>query len=247
MILRVRHSRSEARLPRHSRPVIKPRKLPIQARSTQLVADILRAAIRVLEREGPHKFTTVRVAETAGVSVGSLYQYFPNKQSILYRLQAEEWERTSGAIEAILGDERNPPAARLRAMIRFFFQSECDEGPLRFALDAAAPEYHTAPESRAHRQRSHEIFLRFMESAAPRATARQRTFAAQLAFMTVTALGKQVSEKSPTKAEVIRWADAVSDMLVGTLAGLAPKRARGGRSSRQVRFPLDKDRPGTGA
>jgi hypothetical protein len=59
--------------------------------------------------------------------------------------------------------------------------------------------------------------------------------------------GKQVSEKSPTKAEVTRWADAVSDMLIGTLAGLAPKRARGGRSSRQVRFPLDKDRPGTGA
>src|ERR1700761_4435131 len=108
-------------------PATSPRKLPSQARSTELVAAILQAAIRVLERDGAQKFTTIRVAETAGVSVGSLYQYFPNKQAILYRLQVEEWEKTGATIDAILGDVTRPPAERLRTMLRAFFRSECDE------------------------------------------------------------------------------------------------------------------------
>ena len=88
-------------MPRPQRPAIDPRKLPVQARSTQLVADILKAAVRVLEREGALRFTTIRVAEAAGVSVGSLYQYFPNKQAILFRLQVDEWEATGATIDAI--------------------------------------------------------------------------------------------------------------------------------------------------
>lgn len=55
------------------------RKQPQQARSTGLVAAILDAAVQVLEKDGSQRFTTARVAERAGVSVGSLYQYFPNK------------------------------------------------------------------------------------------------------------------------------------------------------------------------
>lgn len=58
------------------------RKEPRQDRSRALVHAILDATIRVLEREGPDALTTVRVAEVAGVSVGSLYQYFPNKRAL---------------------------------------------------------------------------------------------------------------------------------------------------------------------
>lgn len=58
-------------------------KIPRQARSMQLVHDLLDAGIVVLEREGAEGFTTNRVAEVAGVSVGSLYQYFSNKEMIL--------------------------------------------------------------------------------------------------------------------------------------------------------------------
>src|SRR6185312_11776528 len=58
----------EARLPRLLTPITAPRKQPKQQRSTHLVDAILKAAIRVLEREGAAAFTTVRVAEKAGVS-----------------------------------------------------------------------------------------------------------------------------------------------------------------------------------
>ena len=54
------------------------------SRSQHLVAAILEAALQVLEKEGAQRFTTTRVAERAGVSVGSVYQYFPNKASILF-------------------------------------------------------------------------------------------------------------------------------------------------------------------
>src|ERR1700691_378588 len=157
-------------------PVISARKAPRQARSTRLVEDTLEAAVRILARDGAQRFTTIRVAEEAGVSVGSLYQYFPNKQAILYRLQLDEWESTGEAIDAILSDDGLAPAQRLRKLLRTFFQSECDEAPLRLALDALAPSYHAAPESRARRRRSQATVGAFVKAAAPGATARQRRF-----------------------------------------------------------------------
>lgn len=210
-------------MPRPKRPVTNPRKQPVQARSTQLVADILKAAVRVLEREGAQRFTTIRVAQAAGVSVGSLYQYFPNKQAILFRLQVEEWDKTSSTIDAILADSSQPPAKRLRTMMRAFFRSECEEAPLRTALDAAAPDYHDAPETREKRARSQRIVMAFVTAAAPRASLAQRRFAADLVSMTTGAIGKQVSERRPSDAEVDRWADAVAAMLTAYLDSLAPR------------------------
>lgn len=207
-------------MPKRSRPALVPRKEPVQARSAQLVADILKAAIRVLEREGPHRFTTIRVAETAGVSVGSLYQYFPNKQAILFRLQLDEWEATGEMMDRLLADKSKSPAARLRGVVRAFFQSECDEAPLRLALDAATPNYHDAPEAHAGRAKSYELVSEFVAAAAPRASAAQRRFAGEMIFMTITAIGKQVSERRPTKQALTRWADAVADMLTTYLAHL---------------------------
>lgn len=203
-----------------------PRKRPVQARSAQLVSDILQAAIRVLEREGAQRFTTIRVAEQAGVSVGSLYQYFPNKQAILVQLQRDEWERTGATLAALLGDTTRTLDERLRATFRAFFRSEVDEAPLRLALDAAAPSYRDAPESSSARARMAGIVASFIAAAAPRASRSQRELAAQLLLATLEALGKHVSERDLTLDEVDRWADATTEMVRGYLARLAPRRNR---------------------
>lgn len=58
-------------------------KIPRQPRSVEMVHCILNAGMHVIEAEGLHAMTTNRVAERAGVSVGSLYQYFANRESIL--------------------------------------------------------------------------------------------------------------------------------------------------------------------
>ena len=60
---------------------LEPRKTPVQARSTVTVEAISEATIQVLLRHGAERLTTTRVAQRAGVSVGTLYQYYPNKQS----------------------------------------------------------------------------------------------------------------------------------------------------------------------
>jgi AcrR family transcriptional regulator len=104
------------------------RKQPKQARSTDLVAAILEAAVQVLAKEGAQRFTAARVAEKAGVSVGSLYQYFPNKAAILFRLQSDEWRQTSELLRGILEDGTRPPLERLRKLVHAFIRSECEEG-----------------------------------------------------------------------------------------------------------------------
>ncbi|MDQ0463980.1 AcrR family transcriptional regulator [Caulobacter ginsengisoli] len=69
---------------------LSPRKQPVQARSRALVEAILVAAARVLEQSGLEGFNTNRVAEAAGVSVGSLYQYFPGKTALLAALVRQD-------------------------------------------------------------------------------------------------------------------------------------------------------------
>src|SRR5215510_13475027 len=64
-----------------------PRKTPRQSRSVFTVDAILEAATYILVKEGWDKFTTNRMAERAGVNIASLYQYFPNKESIVVELQ----------------------------------------------------------------------------------------------------------------------------------------------------------------
>jgi AcrR family transcriptional regulator len=94
-----------------SRPSpLKPRKTPRQQRSTETVNVILEAAARVLERHGLAGFTTNAVAERAGVSIGSLYQYFPSKEALTATLIRRE---TSTLIEnaAAAFDEASGRAA----------------------------------------------------------------------------------------------------------------------------------------
>lgn len=208
-------------MPRRPKTTIHPRKLPQQARSTELVAAILEAAIRVLARDGARRFTTIRVAAAAGVSVGSLYQYFPNKEAILFRLQVDEWARTSALLGALFADRRLLPAERLRAVMRAFFASERDEAPLRHALDALGPTFAHAPEALAVRARSERIARAFVREAAPRATPKRRRFATELLQLTMGALGKEVSELDLSPTELDRWADAVAAMLMGYIATLA--------------------------
>jgi AcrR family transcriptional regulator len=200
---------------------ISARKKPLLARSERLVATILEAAIRVLARDGAQRFTTARVAETAGVSVGSLYQYFPNKESILFRLQTDEWRQTAALIDGILDDKTLAPLDRLRAVVRAFFRSECEEAEMRIALSDAAPLYRNAPETREQRAAGRRRTQAFMREVLPGVLARERTFAADLVMTTMSAIGKKVSEQGYSRHEVDRWATATGDMFCAYLERLS--------------------------
>lgn len=77
---------------------IEPRKKPRQARAAATVEAILEAAAHILEQEGLGSLNTNHIAERAGVSVGSLYQYFPTKQAILTEIIRRKRKRLVGGI-----------------------------------------------------------------------------------------------------------------------------------------------------
>lgn len=202
-------------------PRISVRKQPGQTRSAALVATILEAAVRVLAEEGAARFTTARVAERAGVSIGSLYQYFPNKAAILFRLQTDEWRETTAMLRNTLEDASKPPLARLRALTHAFIRSECAEASVRVALDDAAPLYRDAPEAAEVRQAGAEIIERFMREVLPNATNDERTLAGDLIRTTFGAVGKVFSETPRSDVEIAAYADAMADMFEAYLLRLS--------------------------
>jgi AcrR family transcriptional regulator len=210
--------------PSHARPPsISSRRKPKQARSADLLQAILQAAVQVLAREGVNRFTTTRVAERAGVSVGSVYQYFPNKASILFRLQSDEWRQTTELMRGILGNVQRPALERLRMLTHAFIRSECEEAEVRTALGDAAPFYRDAPEAQEVRAAGDEIVSVFMKQALPAASDATREMAGDLIVRTLSAVGKDFSESPRTAAEIEAWADSLADMLCAYVERLASR------------------------
>jgi AcrR family transcriptional regulator len=102
------------------------RKLPRQARAQATVSAILEATVQLLERESLDAATMARIAEVAGVSVGSIYQYFPHRDAILNALQDREFERALSFIQATLADgmltqsPRETVIAVVRGMVQLY-------------------------------------------------------------------------------------------------------------------------------
>lgn len=197
------------------------RKQPRQARSAELVAAVLEAAVQVLAQEGAARFTTARVAAKAGVSVGSLYQYFPNKAAILFRLQSDEWRQTTALLGAILGDAARSADERLRALALAFVRSECEEAQVRMALGDAAPLYRDAPEAAAARAAGAEAMQAFLGETLPQAAGAERALAGALITSTLMLVGKRFSETPRTAAEIEAFAGAMGDMFCAYLGGMA--------------------------
>lgn len=202
------------------KPLISSRKQPKQARSSGLVTAVLEAAVQVLMKEGAQRFTMARVAERAGVSVGSLYQYFPNKAAILFRLQSDEWRQTSNLLRAILEDKQRPPLERLRILTHAFLRSECEEAAVRGALNDAAPLYRDAPEAIAAKTSAHAAISQFMEEVLPHRSDAQRALVADLLKTTLSQVGKHFSETPRADAEIEAYSDAMADMLSAYLTVL---------------------------
>ena len=207
------------------RPQVSSRKQPKQTRSTELVAAILQAAGEVLAQEGAARFTTSRVAEKAGVSVGSVYQYFPNKASILFRLQTDEWRQTTEMLREVLEDQRHPPLDRLRTLVHAFIRSECEEADMRGALNDAAPLYRDAPEAQQVRDAADRTVEAFMAEVLPDAPVATRALAGDLITSTMSTVGGDFSGTHRTIAEIRAYADAMSDMFCAYLVDLRRRSA----------------------
>lgn len=106
-------------MPRPTQVTANKRRIPRQARAAETVAAILEAAAQVLEAGGLPALTTNAVAARAGVSIGTLYQYFADKNAVLLALARQQTEATVAAVrDALEPVGANDPEARVRAMVR---------------------------------------------------------------------------------------------------------------------------------
>ncbi|MFK5979236.1 MAG: TetR/AcrR family transcriptional regulator [Rhizobiaceae bacterium] len=118
----------------------KPRKLPLQTRSGETVYAIIEATARILESEGCDGLTTNHIAERAGVSIGSLYQYFPNKQAILAELLRKE---RSILLEDVKQVASNAEGMDINSVVKSFVKASLDHqfsrAKLAFELEHIEP------------------------------------------------------------------------------------------------------------
>jgi AcrR family transcriptional regulator len=122
---------------RPGKKTVKARKVPGQARSQETVNVILEAGARILESDGLHAFNTNAIAERAGVSIGSLYQYFPNKDAILLALIGRFEEALHDAVvNAMQGGKGQELKPRLRLLVRALVVAHYDRPRLNRVLEA---------------------------------------------------------------------------------------------------------------
>ncbi|MEP4485988.1 MAG: TetR/AcrR family transcriptional regulator [Halioglobus sp.] len=88
-----------------TKAVFTPRKMPSQARARATVERILNGTRLVLKEKGAEAATTRNIADASGVTTGSIYQYFPHKESILYELYRQRMAATVEAFRALLASD----------------------------------------------------------------------------------------------------------------------------------------------
>ena len=119
----------------HARALLEPRKTPVQARSTASVSAILEATIQVLLDGGKDRLTTTRVAARAGVSVGTLYQYFPNKSALLQAVLKRHFSEITNAIEAVCLEQRGKSLSQMAtALVTAFLAAKMKDVNTSLAL-----------------------------------------------------------------------------------------------------------------
>ena len=133
------------------------RRKPTQQRAQQTVQAILDAVIRILKREGLAGITTNRIAEVAGVSIGSLYQYFPDKQAIFASLHQRHVEEIDRVVESTLVKNAS---SSLQVLMRNMIEAMIDahtRDPELHELLRLVP--HPAGGTRDFAERLHGAFL----------------------------------------------------------------------------------------
>jgi AcrR family transcriptional regulator len=122
-------------LPQRSQIVLEPRKSPVQARSTASVDAILEATIQVLLGEGKERLTTTKVALRAGVSVGTLYQYYPNKSALLQAALKRHMVEVAEAVDVVCKEQAGKTLREMAtALITSFLKAKMRDAKTSVAL-----------------------------------------------------------------------------------------------------------------
>jgi AcrR family transcriptional regulator len=153
-------------LSQRSQALLEPRKSPVQARSTASVDAILEATVQVLLDVGKERLTTTRVASRAGVSVGTLYQYFPNKSSLLQAALRRHMDGVAAAVEQACREQKgNSLESMATALVDAFLRAKMNVGKTSVALYAVSSDVDGARIVREIGLRSNQAIIAMLASA----------------------------------------------------------------------------------
>ena len=153
-------------MPSRSRPVLEPRKSPVQARSAVTVDAILEAAIQVLLQAGKERLTTTKVARRAGVSVGTLYQYFPNKTAMLKAALKRHMDGVTEAIELVCREQKGNALDQMAsALISAFLDAKMRDAKASVALYSVGSDIEGAKIAQEAGIRSNQAIVGMLKSA----------------------------------------------------------------------------------
>jgi AcrR family transcriptional regulator len=168
-------------LPQRSQVILEPRKSPVQARSAASVDAILEATIQVLLDVGKERLTTTRVALRAGVSVGTLYQYFPNKSALLQAALTRHLAEVTDAVELVCKEQRGRTLREMvTALITAFLEAKMRDAKTSVALYAVSSDLDAARIVQQIGTRSNKAIIRMLESACDALTTDSQLVASML-------------------------------------------------------------------
>lgn len=149
-----------------SHVLLEPRKAPVQARSAASVDAILDATIQVLLRLGKERLTTTRVALRAGVSVGTLYQYFPNKSALLQAALKRHLDLVTVAVERVCREQTGKTLQGMAsALINTFLEAKMKDGKASVALYSVSSDVDGAKIAQQMGVRANEAIVTMLASA----------------------------------------------------------------------------------
>jgi AcrR family transcriptional regulator len=183
---------------------LEPRKTPVQARATVTVEAISEATIQVLLSQGVERLTTTRVADRAGVSVGTLYQYFPNKRSLLFAVLEDHLEKVTEEVEDACEHARCKPLAEMiKEVVEAFVDAKIARADISVALYKVAPDVGGLALVKRVTQRMRKAIVRTLESA-PGAQTAPDEFAIQMMLAAMSGAMRSVLETGGSPALMLK-------------------------------------------
>jgi AcrR family transcriptional regulator len=191
-------------LVQHAQTVLEPRKTPVQARSVASVDAILEATLQVLLQVGKERLTTTRVASRAGVSVGTLYQYFPNKSALLQAVLKRHMTGISEAVERVCKEQGG---ARLQpmvtALIAAFLQAKMKDAKTSVALYSVSSDVDGAKIVKQMGTKINQAILRMLATSCETLTTDPQRVASMLQGMMAGVSRRILESSAPEKQFVI--------------------------------------------
>jgi AcrR family transcriptional regulator len=158
-------------LPQRAPVLLEPRKSPVQARSAASVDAILQATIQVLRTVGKERLTTTRVASRAGVSVGTLYQYFPNKSALLQAVLERHLAAVADAVEVVCTEQEGRTLQQMvTALITAFLEAKVKDGKTSVALYSVSSDVDGAKIVQQMGARFNKAIVRMLTTSCDRIT-----------------------------------------------------------------------------